>query len=400
MEKTGRKPNIYNVAVLTAISLLILVILAVRGRESGLRWANVVLTGYFGCSVICLLAAFRKQLRYNMYSYNTILYMGFALFLLSLFGTFLTISIQSFAFPDSFHAQEMLFTLVHSAKNYMFLTLPLLAAFSIALLVSNLALIRHEGRRFVNILGILLAICLLAGEALIAYLDFNSAYSAKGVLARNLAVNLMAAFYLYFECMIIGAAVADVIAARYVPEKDRDFLLVLGCGLKKDGSPTPLLKGRLDLAMKFDAEQKQQKGREALYVVSGGQGPDEVCSEAESMCQYLQGQGIPAERIITEDKSSDTAENMRFSKQKIDGIRKNAKVAFFTTNYHVFRAGLKARRVHMDAHGMGAATRWYFWPNAAVREFVGLLTEHRGKQATVLLTLAAVYCVLTVLVYA
>ena len=92
MEKTGRKPNIYSLAVLTAITLLILVILAVRGRESGLRWANVVLTGYFGGSVACLLAAFRKQLRYNMYSYNTILYMGFALFLLSLFGTFLTMS--------------------------------------------------------------------------------------------------------------------------------------------------------------------------------------------------------------------------------------------------------------------------------------------------------------------
>ena len=398
MEKTGRKPNIFSLAVLTAITLLILVILAVRGRESGLRWANVVLTGYFGGSVACLLAAFRKQLRYNMYSYNTILYMGFALFLLSLFGTFLTMSVKSFAFPDGFHAQEMLFTLVHSAKNYMFLTLPLLAAFSVALLVSNLALIRHEGRRFVNILGILLAICLLAGEALIAYLDFNSAYSAKGVLARNLVVNLMAAFYLYFECMIIGAAIADLIAARNVPEKDRDFLIVLGCGLKKDGSPTPLLKGWLDLAMMFDEEQKQM-GREALFVVSGGQGPDEVCSEAESMCQYLQGQGIPPERIITEDRSCDTAENMRFSKQIIDRLRNNAKVAFFTTNYHVFRAGLKARRVHMDAHGMGAPTRWYFWPNAAVREFVGLLTEHRGKQAAVLITLAAVYSVLTVLVY-
>ena len=53
----------------------------------------------------------------------------------------------------------------------------------------------------------------------------------------------------------------------------------------------------------------------------------------------------------------------------------------------------------MNAFGMGAQTKWYFWPNAAVREFVGLLTEHRGKQAAVLITMAAVYCVLTLLVY-
>ena len=77
----------------------------------------------------------------------------------------------------------------------------------------------------------------------------------------------------------------------------------------------------------------------------------------------------------------------------------NSAVAFFTTNYHVFRAGLKARRVHLNAQGMGAPTRWYFWPNAAVREFVGLLTEHRGKQAAVLGMMFVVYGVLTVLAY-
>jgi hypothetical protein len=50
--------------------------------------------------------------------------------------------------------------------------------------------------------------------------------------------------------------------------------------------------------------------------------------------------------------------------------------------------------------GMGAPTRWYFWPNAAVREFVGLLTEHRLKQGLVLLGLLAGYAFLTVLAFA
>ena len=117
------------------------------------------------------------------------------------------------------------------------------------------------------------------------------------------------------------------------------------------------------------------------------------------MRDYLLSQGIPAERIVTEDQSTDTAENMQFSKEKIDAIRPDGKIAFFTTNYHVFRAGLKARRVKMRAVGMGAPTKWYFWPNAAVREFVGLLTEHRGKQALVLLLLAGVYTVLTLMAY-
>ena len=117
------------------------------------------------------------------------------------------------------------------------------------------------------------------------------------------------------------------------------------------------------------------------------------------MCDYLLDQDIPTEDVILEDRSTDTAENMRFSKQKIDEAGGEGKIAFFTTNYHVFRAGLKARRVKMRAVGMGAPTKWYFWPNAAVREFVGLLTEHRLKQGLLLFGLAAVYAGLTILAY-
>ena len=107
--------------------------------------------------------------------------------------------------------------------------------------------------------------------------------------------------------------------------------------------------------------------------------------------------GIPAARIIEEDRSTDTFENMRFSKEKILAVNPEGKIAFSTNNYHVFRSGLYARRVKMRAIGMGADTKWYFWPNASVREFVGLLTEHRGKQALIFGGLILVYAALTLL---
>ena len=53
----------------------------------------------------------------------------------------------------------------------------------------------------------------------------------------------------------------------------------------------------------------------------------------------------------------------------------------------------------MRAQGMGAKTKWYFWPNAAVREFAGLLTSHRLKQGLILGAMAAAYVVMTVLAY-
>ncbi len=384
--------------MLTAIAALLLFAVVRTVPELLLPYGNLILTVYFACVILILLNAFQKQLQYNPYSYNTIFYPGFALFICSLMGTHAYVTVRCFQDPDSYRAAQMLFTLVHSAKNYMFLTTPFLLMLSLSLFISNIALIRHEGRRFVNVLGILLSVMVLAGEVLVALLDVWSSFSGLGNLLQNMAVNLLAAFYLYFECMIIGSVIADLIAAKYHADPDRDYLLVLGCGLKKDGTPTPLLRGRLDLALKFNEEQ-QAAGKNAVFVVSGGQGPDEVCSEAASMREYLLQQGIPEEHILTEDQSTDTAENMRFSSQLLGEAAQNKKIAFFTTNYHVFRAGLKSRQAGMRAVGMGAPTKWYFWPNAAVREFVGLLTEHRGKQALLLSGIAVVYAVLTVLVY-
>ncbi|MCR5576837.1 MAG: YdcF family protein [Oscillospiraceae bacterium] len=394
------KPIALSLSLLTAAALLALAGLVWMGYRAMLSWGNLILALYFGSAAAFLAAAFFRQLRCDLYSYNTIFYAGFSLFLLSISVTHLVAAAQAFLAPEDYRVAQMLYSLVHSAKNYMFLTSPLLFCFSAALMVSNLALIRHEGRRFVNLLGILLALALIAGEILIAYLDFRGAYSRREILLVNLTANLTAAFYLYFECMIVGAVAADWIAAKRVAAHDKDYLIVLGCGLKKDGAPTPLLCGRLDLALRFDREQRETDGRDASFIVSGGQGPDESRSEASSMRDYLLSRGVPADRILTEDRSTDTEENMRFSGELIGKQAPEARVAFFTTNYHVFRAGLKARQAGLpQADGMGAPTRWYFWPNAAVREFVGLLTEHRGTQALVLGTVTLAYALLTVLAY-
>ncbi len=394
-----KKPKVYSLAVLTGVAALLFFLVVRSMPEMWLPYGNLILTLYFALAIVLLADAFRKQLQYNPYSYNTIIYPGFALFILFLLGTHAYITVQCFRDPGSYREAQVLFTLVHSAKNYMFLTTPFLFAFSLVLLVSNISLIRHEGRRFVNVLGILLAMMLMLGEVVVAALDLWSSLSGLGSLLQNMAVNLLAAFYLYFECMIVGAVIADWIAAKHQAKPDKDVLLILGCGLKKDGTPTPLLRGRLDLALAFAKKQREETKKQPVFAVSGGQGPDEVCPESTSMRAYLLQQGVEDSRILTEDRSTDTAENMRFSKPLIDRLFPKAKVAFFTTNYHVFRSGLKARQAGMRAEGMGSPTKWYFWPNAAVREFIGLLTEHKGKQAAILTGIALSYAVLTYLVY-
>lgn len=394
-----KKPKLWNAAILSLAVLVLVGVLLYRDPEGNALAVSLILSVWFLSVIALMLAAFYKQLQYNPYSYNTIIYMGFALFLLSVWITQVYLSVQMLHYPESKTAMGILHLLLNSAKTYMLLSLPFILVFSVALCVSNISLIRHEGRRFVNILGIILSFLLIAGEVFLLWFDYYVSGSQREILIHDLVANLFASVYLYFECMLIGAIVADAIAAKYEPERDKDYLIILGCGIRKDGTPSPLLRGRVDRALAFAKKQKEETEKDLIFVTSGGQGPDEVISESESMKRYLLTQGVPADQILEEDRSTDTRENMRFSKELIWQRDPEAKVGYVTTNYHVFRAGLCARRVKMRAQGMGADTKWYFWPNASVREFVGLLTEHRGKQSLIFLGMLAAYTLLTLLAY-
>ena len=395
----NKKPKLYNLLLQALFVLLIVILLVQKNAQRHAALISALIGLFLLAAVGQLIAALFKQIQYNPYSYNTIYYMGFSLFLLAVAVMQLRITLLLVRYPQVYQANEILHILLDSAKNFMYYSSPFLLLFSAALCVSNISLIRHEGRRLVNILGILLSFLLVAGLVLLFLFDRYASGIRLQVMLHDLAANIFAAVYLYFECMLIGAIVADVIAARYEPEPDKDFLIVLGCGFRKDGSPSPLLRGRLDRALRFAENQEAATGKAPIFVTSGGQGPDEVCSESACMKRYLLEQGVPEERILEEDRSTDTFENMKYSKAQIWKVNPQGKVAFATTNYHVFRSGLYARRVKMRAVGMGADTKWYFWPNASVREFVGLLTEHRGKQILIFGSLILTYTILTILAY-
>lgn len=203
---------------------------------------------------------------------------------------------------------------------------------------------------------------LLAGGFLFIFLfDFYVSGSQRKVMIHDLIANLFAAAYLYFKGMLLGIMAADAIVSRYEPEPYKDFI-ILSCGIRRNGTRSPLLRDRVDRALRFAKKQKALIGKEPIFVASGGQGPDEPISEAASMKRHLLEQGVPEERILVEDRSTDTFENMKLSKEVIWAAKPDGKVAFSTASCHVFRGGLYARRVKMRAVGMGAKTKWYFGP--------------------------------------
>ena len=122
-----------------------------------------------------------------------------------------------------------------------------------------------------------------------------------------------------------------------------------------------------------------------IFVASGGKGEDESISEAEAMKKYLLNNSINEKNIIVEDKSINTFQNMKFSKEKIDRINKDGKIIFSTTNYHVFRSGVIANNEGIDCEGMGSKTKWYFYTNALIREFIANLFSQRERHIGMLI---------------
>lgn len=260
---------------------------------------------------------------------------------------------------------------------------PIMLVLSVLLAVSNIWLMHHEGRRPVNTLGIIFSVVWFIGMAImlgsptwIASLNISSIYSYYRII-WTMFIYIAA----YFECMFLSTIVCTYLAVRYSPAADRDYIIILGCAIRKDGGLTPLLKGRVDSAVAFEKKQYAQTGKHAVFVPSGGQGADEVISEGEAMENYLLSIGIPQEQIAREDKSTDTFQNMKFSKEVIEKHSgtaiQNKKIAFATTNYHIFRGYILAKKNGFEAKGISAKTKPYFYPNAFLREFIGLLVDRK-----------------------
>ena len=161
-----------------------------------------------------------------------------------------------------------------------------------------------------------------------------------------------------------------------------DYVVVLGAGLIGE-QVTPLLASRIDRGIAI-----YHKNPGSKLIMSGGQGPDEVISEAQAMTSYALVKGVAADDIILENKSTNTKENIKFSR---DLMTNGSQFALVTNYYHVFRALLLARKLKIKCIGYGARTKFYFSLNAFIREFVGYLVMTKKAHLLFLGIVSAIY---------
>ena len=332
--------------------------------------------------IITFCLTFRERQKKGEFSYSMVTLGGLIFFMtvtviLSLYDIF-----SSMEFMSLMNAKMVLISVATVSDSFIAITLIPLSLFCILLCISNIWLVRHEGFRVQNLLGFMLGVFVIGG---IAAMYFVSRFYNNSIAQELLLLSINAAIsftFCYMECLLISTIFCALLSTKYKIQQPMDYIIILGCAIRKDGSPTPILRGRIDRALAFEKEQFEKWNKHAKFVPSGGQGGNEVISEAESMKRYLMEQGIPEEHILKEDKSVNTYQNMAFSKKVIesdvDDLSK-AGIAFSTTNYHVFRGYTLAKRLGMKVKGLSAKTKLYFFPNAFLREFVGLIVEQKKR---------------------
>ncbi len=334
----------------------------------------------------------------QFYDYGTIYYSGFSLFALASGLVMASVTVSHLAHPERYNMFQAYSAISGASIRYMILTTPLVLVFAAAMAVSNIFLLRHQKPRIQNVLGLLVSVLLAAGEAAGWYI-FSRDFMGSELEARidSALQNTYATVFVYFQCMLTGAVICGFTAARHRPEPDKDFIIIHGCWFRPDGTLPPLLRARADKALEFWRMQKKKTGKAARFIPSGGQGSNETGSEAEAIRQYLLSQGIEDGLILPEDRSADTYENLAFSKEIIDRTDPEGKTVFATSSYHVFRSGIWARQAGLSAEGIGGKTKWWFWPNAFMRETAGLLLKRWRQELLFLAVMIAFFGALSMI---
>lgn len=180
------------------------------------------------------------------------------------------------------------------------------------------------------------------------------------------AVNIAVAVCLTVVLITLGTMAKS---ALHAPDEDTDCtVIVLGCQVFPDGHPSLMLRGRIEAAYDYLAAHPN-----AVCIASGGQSGSEPISEAQCIRDALAARGIDERRILMEDASRSTEENLAFSAALIREQGLSTSVAIASDNFHQCRASVWAERNGLTAYAFGCASPWYLTAGYWAREAAALV---------------------------
>ena len=243
----------------------------------------------------------------------------------------------------------------------LFLAIPFsVFASTVYLLFNGRKMVQLEGLRLANLLSLLYGLAIVG----VGLLHF---FAPRSFLANLISFADLLLFYGTF--LYLSYIIYAFFLNLFPIKKEPQTIIILGSGLFGDKVP-PLLAQRLDKGLAI----YEKFNRKPVIIVSGGQGDDELISEAEAMAGYLMEKGVPADSILLENKSRTTFENLTFSKQLMlaHGLGQD-RVVLVTNSFHALRAGIYMKQVGLKGRSIGSRTAFYFLPSAWIRETAGLI---------------------------
>lgn len=177
------------------------------------------------------------------------------------------------------------------------------------------------------------------------------------------------AFYAVFTCVLLVFLVVlglIIKESRETPDTQADYIVVLGAHVYGERMSANL-KYRVQVAYDY-----LEKNASTKVILSGGQGSGESITEAEAMRRYLIEKGISSERILLEDASRNTEENIANSMKLMKNTK--SRVIIVSNDFHVYRAVGIARKLGLsNVWGLGSKTHWYTAVNCYTREVFAVL---------------------------
>lgn len=143
-----------------------------------------------------------------------------------------------------------------------------------------------------------------------------------------------------------------------------DYVLVLGYALD-DNQMTETLEMRLQTTYEYALRNPNSQ-----FILCGGLTGNNSVTEAEVMYAYLVEKGIAEDRLLLENQSTDTIENIRNSKAYIN---ENAKILVISSNYHVYRASVICDKVGLEVYTLGSDAPLLLLPNQYLHEKLGFV---------------------------
>lgn len=321
---------------------------------------------FVGVPVICFL--------YWNYFRPTSLWNGF-FFIVSLGMVYASLIVTL----EKYNQNLALIFLIPVVLVILFLSVLGLSASVVGLFWNEKVLLKREGKSFSNLVPLIVALGLLAIQALMIVVTF---YSRNIILTTLLSFSTATLSYLVFLFILYGTT---AILYNHFPIRQKvDYIIILGAGLIDGERVTPLLASRIDKGVELYLKQQKRYNHSPTIILSGGKGADEKISEAQAMKNYLDCLPVSIDTIYLEEKSTNTQENIKFSEMlagKEDGISdfKDEYVVIATNNYHLLRAGKIASKLGVLARGVGSKTKLYYLPTAFIREYVGYLVMTKKK---------------------